>query len=115
MARLLNRLLLIALAKGKLPMNEYAVVKVQAKGGSERTPFTHRPETVGVSTLLRKKFFQFFDGKVQGFGNRLMTCPFQPADLPGGQTPKNIQTEPPLLNFCKYIRLKELFKRFPCT
>ena len=60
MARLLNRLLLIALAKGKLPMNEYAVVKVQAKGGSERTPFTHRPETVGVSTLLRKKFFQFF-------------------------------------------------------
>lgn len=56
MARLLNRLLLIALAKGKLPMNEYAVVKVQAKGGSERTPFTHRPETVGVSTLLRKKF-----------------------------------------------------------
>ena len=57
MARLLNRLLLIALAKGKLPMNEYAVVKVQAKGGSERTPFTHRPETVGVSTLLCKKFF----------------------------------------------------------
>ena len=31
MARLLNRLLLIALAKGKLPMNEYAVVKVQVK------------------------------------------------------------------------------------
>ena len=59
MARLLNRLLLIALAKGKLPMNEYAVVKEQAKGGSERTPFTHRPETVGVSTLLRKKFFNF--------------------------------------------------------
>ena len=32
MARLLNRLLLIALAKGKLPMNGYAVVKEQAKG-----------------------------------------------------------------------------------
>ena len=31
MARLLNRLLLIALAKGKLPMNEYAVVKEQVK------------------------------------------------------------------------------------
>ena len=37
---------------------------------------------MGVSTLLRKKFFQFFDGKVQGFGNSLMACPFQPADLP---------------------------------
>ena len=30
-ARLLNRLLLIALAKGKLPMNGYVVVKEQEK------------------------------------------------------------------------------------
>lgn len=60
MARLLNRLLLIALAKGKLPMNEYAVVKEQEKGKlSKRMPFTYRPETVGVSTLLRKNFFNF--------------------------------------------------------
>lgn len=60
MARLLNRLLLIALAKGKLPMNEYAVVKEQAKGGSERTPFTHRPETVGgVNPALQKIFLIF--------------------------------------------------------
>ena len=58
MARLLNRLLLIALAKGKLPMNGYAVVKEQEKGVvQKKTPFTHRPETVGVSTLLCKKFF----------------------------------------------------------
>lgn len=58
MARLLNRLLLIALAKGKLPMNEYAVVKEQEKGKlSKRMPFTYRPEIAGVSTLLRKKFF----------------------------------------------------------
>lgn len=27
------------------------------RGSSEKTPFTHRPETVGVSTLLCKKFF----------------------------------------------------------
>ena len=27
------------------------------RGSSERTPFTHRPETAGVSTLFRKKFF----------------------------------------------------------
>ena len=107
MARLLNRLLLIALAKGKLPMNEYAVVKEQAKGGAERTPFTHRPETVGVSTLLRKKFFQFFDGKVQGFGNSLMACPFQPADLPGGQATEHMKPKTPFLDFCKYARSKQ--------
>jgi hypothetical protein len=27
------------------------------RGSSKKTPFTHRPETVGVSTLLCKKFF----------------------------------------------------------
>ena len=32
MARPLNRLLLIALTRGKLLMNEYAVVKEQVKG-----------------------------------------------------------------------------------
>ena len=32
MARLLNRLLLLALKRGMLLMNEYAVVKEQAKG-----------------------------------------------------------------------------------
>ncbi|WP_317400374.1 hypothetical protein [Anaerotruncus colihominis] len=38
-------------------MNEYAVVKEQEKGKlSKRMPFTYRPETVGVSTLLYKKF-----------------------------------------------------------
>lgn len=38
-------------------MNDYAVVKVQAKGEhSERMPFTYRPETAGVSTLCRKIF-----------------------------------------------------------
>lgn len=39
-------------------MNEYAVVKVQAKGEhSERMPFTYRLETAWVSTLCRKIFF----------------------------------------------------------
>ena len=88
-------------------MNEYAVVKEQAKGGSERTPFTHRPETVGVSTLLRKKFFQFFDGKVQRLSYRLMACPFQPADLPGGQATEHMKPKTPLLDFCKYARSKQ--------
>ena len=117
MARLLNRLLLIALERGMLPMNEYAVVKEQAKGEViERTPFTHRPETVGVSTLLRKIFFQVWRWQGSGFGNRLMACPFQAADLPGGQSPKNMKPEPPLFESrSKYIRLKKLFKRFPCT
>ena len=58
MARLLNRLLLIALAKGKLPMNEYAVVKEQAKGVVQKehlSPIVLKPW--GVSTLLYKKFF----------------------------------------------------------
>ena len=58
MARLLNRLLLIALAKGKLPMNEYAVVKEQAKGEVQKellSPIVLTPW--GVSTLLYKKFF----------------------------------------------------------
>ena len=58
MARLLNRLLLSALAKGKLPMNEYAVVKVQAKGEVQKehlSPIVLKPW--GVSTLLYKKFF----------------------------------------------------------
>ena len=58
MARLLNRLLLIALAKGKLPMNEYAVVKEQAKGEVQKerlSPIVLKPW--GVSTLLYKKFF----------------------------------------------------------
>lgn len=58
MARLLNRLLLIALAKGKLPMNEYAVVKEQAKGEVQEehlSPIVLKPW--GVSTLLYKKFF----------------------------------------------------------
>ena len=73
MARLLNRLLLIALTRGKLLMNEYAVVKVQAKGElSKRMPFTYRPETAGVSTLCRKIFFQFGNRQVQGLGNSLM-------------------------------------------
>ena len=41
-----------------LLMNEYVVVKVQAKGEhSERMPFTYRPETAWVSTLCRKIFF----------------------------------------------------------
>jgi len=58
MARLLNRLLLLALTRGKLLMNEYAVVKVQAKGElSKRMPFTYRPENRGLSPLFRKKFF----------------------------------------------------------
>ena len=58
MARLLNRLLLIALAKGKLPMNEYAGVKEQAKGEVQKehlSPIVLKPW--GVSTLLYKKFF----------------------------------------------------------
>ena len=58
MARRLNRLLLIALAKGKLPMNEYAVVKEQAKGEVQKellSPIVLKPW--GVSTLLYKKFF----------------------------------------------------------
>lgn len=58
MARLLNRLLLIALAKGKLPMNGYAVVKEQAKGEVQKehfSPIVLKPW--GVSTLLYKKFF----------------------------------------------------------
>ena len=46
MARPLNRLLLLALERGMLLMNEYVVVKVQAKGEhSERMPFTYRLET----------------------------------------------------------------------
>lgn len=54
-------------------MNEYAVVKVQAKGElSKRMPFTYRPETAGVSTLCRKIFFQFGNRQVQGLGNSLM-------------------------------------------
>ncbi len=58
MARPLNRLLLLALERGMLLMNEYVVVKVQAKGEhSERMPFTYRPETAWVSTLCRKIFF----------------------------------------------------------
>lgn len=58
MARLLNRLLLIALAKGKLPMNDYAVVKEQEKGKlSKRMPFTYRLENRVMSPLFRKKFF----------------------------------------------------------
>ena len=58
MARSLNRLLLIALTRGKLLMNEYVVVKEQAKGElSKRIPFTYRPENRGVSPLFRKKFF----------------------------------------------------------
>ena len=58
MARPLSRLLLLALTRGKLLMNEYAVVKVQAKGElSKRMPFTYRPENRGVSPLFRKKFF----------------------------------------------------------
>ena len=58
MARPLNRLLLLALERGMLLMNEYVVVKVQAKGEhSERMPFTYRPETAGVSALCRKIFF----------------------------------------------------------
>ena len=58
MARRLNRLLLIALAKGKLLMSEYAVIKEQVKGElSKRIPFTYRPENRGVSPLFRKKFF----------------------------------------------------------
>ena len=60
MARLLNRLLLIALAKGKLPMNEYAVVKEQAKGEVQKehlSPIVLKPW--GVSTLLYKNFLIF--------------------------------------------------------
>ena len=50
--------LLIALANGKLPMNEYAVVKEQAKGEVQKehlSPIVLKPW--GVSTLLYKKFF----------------------------------------------------------
>ena len=58
MARPLNRLLLLALERGMLLMNDYAVVKVQAKGElSKRMPFTYRPENRGLSPLFRKKFF----------------------------------------------------------
>ena len=58
MARLLNRLLLIALAKGKLPMNEYAVVQEQAKGEVQKEHLsTIVLKPWGVSTLLYKKFF----------------------------------------------------------
>ena len=39
-----------------LLMNEYAVVKVQAKE-NQKMSFTYRPETAGVSTLCRKIFF----------------------------------------------------------
>lgn len=37
-------------------MNEYAVVKVQAKE-NQKMSFTYRPETAGVSTLCCKIFF----------------------------------------------------------
>ena len=59
MARLLNRLLLIALAKGKLPMNEYAVVKVQAKGGQKEllSPIVLKPW--GCQPCSAKNFFNF--------------------------------------------------------
>ena len=60
MARLLNRLLLIALAKGKLPMNEYAVVKEQAKGEVQKehlSPIVLKPW--GCQPCSVKKFFNF--------------------------------------------------------
>ena len=60
MARLLNRLLLIALAKGKLPMNEYAVVKEQAKGVVQKehlSPIVLKPW--GWQPCSAKKFFNF--------------------------------------------------------
>lgn len=61
MARLLNRLLLIALAKGKLPMNEYAVVKEQAKGEVQKehlSPIVLKPWG-GVNPALQKIFLIF--------------------------------------------------------
>ena len=60
MARLLNRLLLIALAKGKVPMNEYAVVKEQAKGEVQKehlSPIVLKPW--GCQPCSAKKFFNF--------------------------------------------------------
>ena len=60
MARLLNRLLLIALAKGKLPMNEYAVVKEQAKGEVQKellSPIVLKPW--GCQPCSAKNFFNF--------------------------------------------------------
>ena len=60
MARLLNRLLLIALAKGKLPMNEYAVVKEQAKGEVQKellSPIVQKPW--GCQPCSAKNFFNF--------------------------------------------------------
>ena len=61
MARLLNRLLLIALAKGKLPMNEYAVVKEQAKGEVQKellSPIVLKPWE--CQPCSAKNFFNFF-------------------------------------------------------
>lgn len=53
-------------------MNEYAVVKVQAKGElSKRMPFTYRPENRGVSPLFRLR-------------KCLMAPSFQSANLPDG-------------------------------
>ena len=60
MARLLNRLLLIALAKGKLPMNGYAVVKEQAKGDVQKellSPIVLKPWW--CQPCSAKKFFNF--------------------------------------------------------
>lgn len=105
MARLLNRLLLIALAKGKLPMNGYAVVKEQAKGIVQKehlSPIVLKPW--GCQPCSAKNFFLFFDGEVQRLSYRLMACPLQPADLPGGQATKHMKPKTPFLDFCKYAR-----------
>lgn len=58
MARPLNRLLLLALERGMLLMNEYAVVKVQAKGEHSKeflSPIVLKPQ--GCQPCASKYFF----------------------------------------------------------
>lgn len=59
--------LLIALAKGKLPMNEYGLSRNRRKGRFRKnsfSPIVLKPW--GCQPWARKKFFQFFDGKGSG-------------------------------------------------
>ena len=93
-------------------MNEYAVVKEQAKG-DQKMPFTYRPKTAGVSTLCRKIFFQLINRQIYGLGNSLMACPFHPTNLPGGESLKNMKLKPPFLNLCQCSYCEKLLQGFP--
>ena len=69
MARLLNRLLLIALAKGKLPMNEYAVVKGQAKGEVQKELLSPIVLKLWGCQPCSAKIFNFLAGKLRNDKN----------------------------------------------